>query len=104
MVIDQFDSTVMRIEIKGATILYAYKHTPTKVYRISDVNLFDLAKLKQTNRNPAFSSGATVAYLTHLYAESHFGPDGEKAPPSRESRKSLLKKTPYRPLGVAPTS
>lgn len=95
MLVDQFDSTVMKIEIKGSTILYAYRHTPSRIYRICEVNLFDLSKLKLTNRNPAFSSGATVAYLTHVYPHSHFGPDGSNAPPSRESKKSLLKKTPY---------
>jgi hypothetical protein len=94
--VDEFDSTVMRIEIRGATILYAYKGRPDKVYRIDDVNLFDLSKLKQTNRNSDFSSGATVAYLTHIYPGSHYGPDGLIAPPARESKGRLLKKTPYR--------
>lgn len=96
MLVDQFDSTVMTIEIKGTTVFYAYRHSPAKIYKIRDVNLFDLSKLRLTNRNPVFSSGATVAYLTHEYPDSHFGPDGLIAPPSRESKKTLLKKTPYR--------
>lgn len=96
MVNDEFDSNLMRIEIRGATVLYAYKGEPRNVYKIRDVNLFDLSKLKQTNRNDNYSSSATVQYLTHLYPGSHFGPDGEVAPPASQSMKRLLKLTPYR--------
>ena len=94
--VDGFDSTVMVIEIKGSTIRYAFKDTRTKVYEIRAVNLFDLSKLKQTNGNAKFSSGATVSYLTHVYPMSHYGPDGNLTTPASESKAKLLKKTPYR--------
>jgi hypothetical protein len=94
--VDEFDSNIMRIEIRGQTVFYAYKDAPSIIYKICDVNLFDLSKLKQTHRNATFSSSATVQYLTHLYAGSHFGPDGTTAPPASQSKKRLLKLTPYR--------
>lgn len=92
---DEFDSALMAIEIRGNTVAYQYRGK-TPVYEIREVRLNDLAKLRLTNRSDLFSSSATVQYLTHVYAGSHYLPSGQKPKPPRSTMAELLPKTPYR--------
>jgi hypothetical protein len=95
MLIDQFDSRLMIIEVRGSTIRYAYRGSD-RSYELRNVAALDIAQLRRTHQSVVYSSSATVQLLTHRYRDAHYHADGRRAKPSRESERSLVPLTPYR--------